>query len=134
MQNGILVKKGYIDFMTTLMTIELKELRFHAFHGLFEEEKLTGNEFGVNMSVSYRPPSPLMDKIADTIDYEQLYEIVKAEMKKRRDLLETLVIEIAEKVYESFPIVTKVVITISKLHPPIAGFSGNVSVSFQKEF
>jgi dihydroneopterin aldolase len=119
--------------MGTLMTIELKELRFHAFHGLFEEEKLAGNEFGVNLFVTYKPSSTKIDQITETIDYGRLYEIVSAEMNKRRDLLEALAAAIVEKVYQSFPVVTKVVITISKLHPPIAGFSGNVSVSLQKE-
>ena len=39
--------------MAGLMTIELTGLRFHAFHGLYEGEKIVGNEFDVSLYVSY---------------------------------------------------------------------------------
>jgi dihydroneopterin aldolase len=36
-----------------VITIELKQLRFLAYHGLYAEERKTGNEFEINLSVSF---------------------------------------------------------------------------------
>ncbi len=120
--------------MPALMTIELKELWFYAFHGLYPEEKKTGNEFEINLSADYLPGETVLTEIDTTIDYTRVYQIVKSEMNKPRPLLETLAMEIAEAIHDMFPQITKVDITITKLHPPIAQFAGNVGVRYQKKF
>jgi len=104
------------------MTIELKELRFYAFHGLYGEEKKTGNEFEVSLCVDFSP--------VETV----ITNIVKKEMQKPRALLETLAMEIVESIHVSFPQINKADISIKKLHPPIIQFTGSVGVRYQKEF
>ena len=116
------------------MTIELHQLRFFSFHGLYAEEKKTGNEFEVNLTVSYMPPPGLITGIEETVNYTKLSELVKEEMQKPRDLLETLVMEITGLIHSSFPQVKKVEIAVTKLHPPITQFTGTVGVRYQKEF
>jgi dihydroneopterin aldolase len=120
--------------MSNLLTIELKQLHFFAFHGLYEEEKKTGNEFEVNLSVDYKPGTVVISEIADTINYAELFDLVKAEMQKPRDLLETLAMEIVELIHSLYPQITKAVITITKLHPPITAFTGSVGVKYKKEW
>lgn len=120
--------------MTDLMTIELKALRFFAYHGLHTEEQKTGNEFEVNLVVSYYPVSGIITGIADTVNYVQLYELLKAEMQKPRDLLETFVMEVTEAIHLSFPQVKKIEMSATKLYPPIPQFSGTVGVTYQKKF
>jgi 7,8-dihydroneopterin aldolase/epimerase/oxygenase len=120
--------------MSNLLTIELKQLHFFAFHGLYEEEKKTGNEFEVNLSVDYKPDTVVISEIADTINYAELFDLVKAEMQKPRDLLETLAMEIVELIHSLYPQITKAVISITKLHPPIAAFTGSVGVKYKKEW
>lgn len=64
-----------------IMTIELKELRFYAFHGLYGEEKKTGNEFEVSLCVDFDPVETVITNIAVTVNYARLYEIVKRKCK-----------------------------------------------------
>lgn len=120
--------------MPAIMTIELRELRSHAFHGLYPEEKKIGNQFEINLSADYLPGEPVLTGIDNTVDYSQIYQVVMSEMKKPRPLLETLAMEIAEAIHDRFPQITKVDITITKLHPPIAQFTGHAGVRYQKVF
>lgn len=120
--------------MTDWMTIELKGLRFFAYHGLYAEEHKTGNEFEITLSVSYQPPAGMITSLRDTVNYVQLYELLKAEMQKPRELLETLVMEVTEVIHLSFHRIKKVEIEITKLHPPIPGFTGTVGVKYDREF
>jgi 7,8-dihydroneopterin aldolase/epimerase/oxygenase len=120
--------------MTGLITIELKQLHFLAYHGLYAEERKTGNEFEINLSVSYQPSSGTITGIADTVNYAELYTLLKSEMQKPRHLLETLVMELAEVIHGSFPRVKKVEISITKLHVPIAKFTGTAGVKYEKDY
>ncbi len=89
--------------MPGLLTIELKQLHFFANHGLYAEERKTGNEFEVNLIVSYQPTSGTITDISDTVNYVQLYDLLKAEMQKPRHLLETFVMEVTELIHAAFP-------------------------------
>ncbi len=120
--------------MTDLITIELKGLHFFAYHGLYAEERKTGNEFEVNLIVSYQPSSGTITGISDTVHYVQLYDLLKIEMQKPRDLLETFVMEVAEIIHLSFSQIKQIEITVSKLLPPIPNFTGTVGVKFSKCF
>jgi dihydroneopterin aldolase len=120
--------------MAGLLTIKLNNLRFFARHGLYAEEVKTGNEFEINLSVSYLPDTILVTDIETTVNYISLYELVKAAMQKPTPLLETVVMVIAEKIHQEFPQVKKINISISKLHPPIAKFTGEVGVRYEREY
>lgn len=120
--------------MSNLMTIELKKLQFFAFHGLYEEEKKTGNEFEVNLFVDYIPNTVIITDMSATINYAELFELVKTEMQKPRGLLETLAMEIVELIHSLYPQIVKAEISITKLHPPIATFTGSVGVQYSKRW
>ena len=120
--------------MTNTITISLTKLRFFAYHGLYAEERKVGNEFEVNLHVSYTPQENVITELDHSINYVKLHELVKSEMQLHRDLLETFVMELAQKIHLGFPLVKKVEISIDKLHPPIAAFTGNVGVRFTKEY
>ena len=120
--------------MISVMTIELKQLRFFAYHGLYEEERKTGNEFEVTLIVTCQPLSGTITDISDTVNYGELYQLLKTEMQKPRDLLETLVMEIAEIIHISFPTVKTIEISVTKLFPPIVKFTGTVGVRYAKEY
>jgi 7,8-dihydroneopterin aldolase/epimerase/oxygenase len=120
--------------MPALMTIELRDLHFHAFHGLYPEERKAGNDFRVWLQVNYQPPEEVITAIEDTINYAALFDIVQKAMQSPVDLLETLVMEIADTIHVRFPQVIRISISIHKLHPPIARFTGEVGVKFEKEY
>lgn len=115
-------------------TIQLHHLRFFAAHGLFAEETLTGNEFDVNIALSVKAPKEKITAIEDTINYAAVYSLVKEIFARRQDLLETIAMDVAEQIKAQFPAVRKLSVQITKLHPPIAGFTGSVAVTYRKRF
>ena len=117
-----------------MVTINLKQLRFFAHHGLYEEERKVSNEFMVDLEVSFHSTVPVITVMSETINYIRLYEITKKRMLETTDLLETLAATIVEDIHQSYPQVRKVIISITKKYPPVINFSGNVAVSYVKEF
>lgn len=120
--------------MPGLITVSLQNFIVKGFHGLFPEERKTGNDFEIHLSVQYEPETELVTEIAETINYATLAELVKARMKEPADLLETVAMQITADIHEQFPQVKNVDVSISKLHPPITGFVGKVGVQFHQEF
>jgi dihydroneopterin aldolase len=114
--------------------IELKQLRFLAYHGLYAEERKTGNEFEINLSVAYKPASGIITGISDTVNYSELYSLLKTEMQKPRHLLETFLMEVSEIIHLAFPQIKKIQISITKLHVPIAKFTGTAGVKYEKDY
>ena len=117
-----------------MITVELRQARFFAYHGIYEEERRLGNEFEVNLVVSHAIKKKKIKSIAETVDYVRLYELVNEEMKKPRDLLEVLAMEITEKIKSEFLQVKEIQITIRKLHPPIVNFTGDTAITYRKRF
>ena len=115
------------------MIVRLKNLKFFAFHGVFPEEKKAGNFYVVDLSV-HLPDSNMISDLQDTINYETLFEIVKNEMNKPRDLMETLAAEIATVIYHQEKKLKRVEISITKQQPPITGYSGSAGITYAKDF
>ena len=119
--------------MTDLFTISLNNVRFRAYHGLHPDERQKGNDFVVNMQVSFPPVSGSVVSLEDTIDYAVLFEIINSTMQQPVDLLETLVQTIVTNVSKQFPQVKKISVSVEKLNPPIDKFSGTVEVKYSKD-
>src|SRR5689334_24558922 len=102
--------------MPGLLTISLNNVRFRAYHGLHPEERQKGNDFVVNMQVTYKPGKEKVVALEDTIDYAELFKIINTAMQKPVDLLETLVQTIADSVHKKFPEIKAIVVSIEKLN------------------
>jgi dihydroneopterin aldolase len=120
--------------MSDLLTISLNNVRFRAYHGVYPEERQKGNDFVVNMQVSYVPDSGTILSLDDTIDYAKLFEIINSTMQQPVDLLETLVQTIAYNVHKQYSQIKEVNVSVEKLNPPIDKFSGSVEVKFSKKY
>ncbi|MBW7892811.1 MAG: dihydroneopterin aldolase [Chitinophagaceae bacterium] len=117
-----------------MIKIALHQLKFHAYHGLYKEERTAGNDFEINLTVSFDEPSSRITKLEDTINYAQLYELVKDRMAIPEPLLETLVMDIARQIKEKFARVREIDISIRKMKIPLINFLGEASVSFHKQY
>ncbi len=116
-----------------MLSIQLNNLTFFAFHGLYEEEKLIGGEFEVNISIDYMPQTPVITSITETIDYSAVYTLVKEYMSIPTPLLETLAMNIAHGVLQKFSLAERIEIFIKKVQPPFPNFEGNVQVMYRTE-
>ena len=120
--------------MFSFFTIELKNLRFFADHGLYEQELKTGNEFEVEVSIECKAPEEVVHSIDQTINYVDAYNIVRTVFGQRTKLLETAAMQMSNQLKNRFPEAEKIIVRITKLHPPITGFPGAVSVVYTKVF
>ena len=113
-----------------MLTIQLLNLSFFAYHGIHEEEKKWGGEFEVTVTISHQPTKNPVVHINETIDYVSVYKLLKQHMENPRSLLETVVTTFANDVFAHFSQAEELSITIIKKHPPIAAFEGSVAVSY----
>ena len=120
--------------MSSLLTISLNNVRFRAYHGVYPEERQKGNDFVVNMEVSYVPNTGTIVSLSDTIDYSSLFEIINTIMQQPVELLESLVKQMAQTVHEKFSEVSEVTVSVEKLNPPIDRFSGSAKVTYSERF
>lgn len=117
-----------------LVTIHLNNLRFFAYHGLYEEEKQLGNEFELNIVISFISKKEIIEHMSDTINYATIYELAKKEMLQPRELLETFLSQLAEKIKEKFPETTALKMTLYKLQMPLNNFKGKIGVEIEKNY
>ncbi|MBX9785647.1 MAG: dihydroneopterin aldolase [Chitinophagaceae bacterium] len=116
-----------------MIAVHLKELKFHAYHGLYAGEEKTGGPFEVSLSVWYEPSAPVM-QLEQTINYVTLFEIVKQHMQQRSSLLETVAENICSNIYTTFSVIQKVELSIYKGSPPIEGFEGKTGITMIKTY
>lgn len=120
--------------MAGVITVELTGLRFFAYHGVHEEEAIVGNEFEVDVYIDHSAPEQVINSLDDTINYAAVYALIKEEMQVRQALLETCVMQIADKLHQEFPRIERIKITLRKLQAPIVNFIGAVGVTYTKAF
>lgn len=118
--------------MTELLTIKLENLRFYSYHGLYPQERQTGGEYQVDLHIDVEPANKLMPltDLSQTIDYTQLFAIVKGQMGMPRDLLETLAISMVEEIKAHYAC-KRIAVEIKKFTIPINEFSGNTAVRYE---
>jgi dihydroneopterin aldolase len=100
--------------------IALEGLEFHAFHGVYPHERESGNYFEVDISVDAEIKNvSSSDSLETTVNYEDLFRIVKSVMESPAKLLETVGEKTIAQIFAELPAVQKVELRISKLNPPI---------------
>lgn len=112
-------------------TVRLENAHFFARHGVLPQEKIVGNEFRVDIGVSFDAPAAFSDAdIETTVSYAHLYDIAREVMETPFQLLETVAAEIADRIADRFGTVDEIKVKINKLRPPISGFDGSASVEY----
>jgi dihydroneopterin aldolase len=116
-----------------MLTIGLEQVHFHAFHGLYPEESIIGNEFIVDVYVTI-PGTQHIDSISETVNYQGLYNIVKDVMAIPQRLLEQVVYDMNNAIKEKYPEIQKSVISLRKMNPPMGASVRNSVVSIEKNY
>src|SRR5690606_31871826 len=109
--------------------IQLEGMSFYGTHGVLTEENRLGQRFSVDLELFLDiTKAAQKDLLKHSINYAEVYDTVKSEVEGTEvKLLETLAENIAQKVLTAFQI-QQVRVKVRKLHPPIKGFDGTVSV------
>ena len=109
--------------------VSLRNVRFHAFHGVMPQERRVGADFLVSLRVGYPLETAMRsDEVADTLDYAALYDLVAKEMQQPSNLLEHVAGRIAEAIGKAFPQVTSIDLELTKLNPPMGADCDGASV------
>lgn len=113
--------------------LNLNDLEFMACHGVLAEEKVTPQKFVVDVKVETDlvTESALTDNIDDALNYVGIYELITQVMTKEQyDLIETIAMRISQEIVNNYEDVVSVDVKVTKVNPPIPGFSGTVSCEY----
>lgn len=147
LKQAIEIMESKINSQATLrpprQRVALCDLRFFAYHGFYPEEQVLGNEYFVDVAVSFDYREPETDPAAvhndpdsglgaderqkadapfgHTVNYEILYQLIREEMEIPRKLLETACYDIFERLQLNFPFLETITVRIRKSNPPFGG-------------
>lgn len=110
--------------------IGLEGVRFFAYHGFYPEEQILGNEFIVDIITEMDVLSDGDDELANTVNYERLFEIAALQMQKTQKLLETVALGILNTIKDDFPSIDTICVSIRKTRLPLRGEINNSLVEF----
>jgi len=100
--------------------IALEGMRFYAYHGYYEEERLIGNDYIVDvyLNVNFKHAAA-SDDLNATVNYETIYRIAKLEMKESSKLLENIAARIIDRIISVCTAVQAIKVRITKENPPM---------------
>lgn len=114
--------------------IELENMEFYAFHGHYNEERIVGNKFLVNVTIETDLEKPAKsDNLDDALNYQKVYQLIREEMGKKSHLLENIASRILDSLYMNFNSIKSAKVKISKLNPPMGGKMDSVSITMDRK-
>lgn len=103
-----------------LSFVHIDDIRLHARHGVLPQEQSTGNDYSINIRIGYDiSRAMLTDDVADTLNYAEVYNIVKEEMAIPSKLIEHVSGRIANRLMEQYADISSIELRITKLNPPM---------------
>lgn len=112
--------------------ISIEKMEFYAYHGCFAEERKIGTWFNVDLSMEVdTSKAEESDNLEDTVNYQEVYQVVKKEMMVSSKLLENVARRILNAIKEAFPTVSYAWVKVKKMNPPLGGKMESVSVELE---
>ena len=106
--------------MMTDSYIFLEDLRLFARHGVAEQERQVGNEYRVDVRLRTDiARAARTDDVADTVNYAEVYYLIRREMDCPSCLLEHVAGRMCRSLLAQFPTVSEVQLTLRKRNPPM---------------
>ena len=113
--------------------IKLTNIRTYSYHGCLAEEAAIGADYRVDLEVKTDlRQSALTDDLTDTVDYVFLNRVVTDEMAIRSKLLEHVAHRIIVRVFKESAAVSRILIRVSKINPPIGGDVEMVTIEMEE--
>ena len=113
--------------------ILLENMKFHAYHGVLPEEQLIGTTYSVTLKLVFDfSKAAREDDLSETVNYAEVYNLVKEEMQQRSKLIEHVAQRILDRVLSHFSSMESVEIRLSKHNPPLDGEVGRATVILSK--
>jgi dihydroneopterin aldolase len=114
--------------------IRIEQMEFYSYHGCFEEERIVGNRFVLDLEMETDMNlATQTDRIGDALNYQTAYELVKQEMKTTSYLLEHIASRILDALFNKFPNLLSATVKVSKMNPPMGGKIKAVSIELTRK-
>jgi len=114
-------------------TIKLKNIRTFSYHGCLVEESKIGSDYTVDLEIKTDLRKSMeSDDLADTVDYVHLNRVVVEEMAIRSKLLEHVAKRIIKRIFNELPAVSRILLSVSKINPPIGGDVEAVTIQIEE--
>ena len=111
------------------MKVHLNGLKIYAMHGVLDQENLVGAEYSINTSLTTDfSTAAKKDDLNGTINYAEVYHLIKEEMAIPSKLLEHVAYRISQRLFEHFPTVTEIELSINKQNPPMGAQCEEVGI------
>lgn len=117
----------------TMDYILLNELEFHAFHGVLPQETLVGNTYIMDLKLGVDLHKAChSDRIEDTLNYADVIDCIRIEMKQPSKLIEHVAERICEALKAQFPQIISIDIHLQKRNPPVQAQLKSASVQLHR--
>ena len=119
--------------MTTLKSsITLRALRFYAYHGVLPQERTVSGDYEVTVKADVDLSQAMeSDNVEDTVNYADLYEVIRQEMAVPSQLLEHVAVRMARRILNDFPTVDTLHVEVVKLNPPMGADCQGAAVAIE---
>lgn len=113
--------------------ISVNGIRCYAYHGCLEHEATIGGNFIVDIDIETDfEEAADTDDLSKTVDYVEVYNIVKQQMNIRSKLIEVVAKRICDTLLKNIQRIQTVEVKVTKLNPPINGDVEKVSVQIKR--
>src|SRR5574344_176708 len=104
----------------TSSSIFLHDIHFHAFHGVFDQERKVGNDSRVDIELFCNfTEASKTDELDNTVSYADIFNIIKEEMSIPSKLLEHVAERIVQHLFDSLPQIEEIHLSLAKRNPPM---------------
>ncbi len=113
--------------------ILLEEIEFYAYHGYFPEEQRIGGKYlvDIELDVDFSRAAET-DDLESTINYAQVYEIIRSEMNIPSKLIEHVAGRILKAMFNEFERLDFARVKLTKVNPPVEGQLKSVAVILEE--
>lgn len=113
----------------TDMYIHLKGLKLYAYHGVLPQENRVGAEYTIDLKLKTDfSLAAETDNLKGTVNYAEVFNSVKAEMRIPSQLLEHVAWRISKRILNDFSSVSEVHISLYKQNPPMGADCSQVGI------
>ncbi len=114
--------------------IEIKGIKSFGYHGVLESEKITGQDFYVDVVLELDlSRASVTDDVSDTINYAEVTDLVVAQITGDPvSLIEKLAGNIADRIKATYPQAAAVSVTVHKPQAPVNAQVKDISVTLNR--
>ena len=117
------------------MLIAIEGMRFYAYHGYYEEERLIGGYYAVDVQIEADVAGAgIDDDLSKTINYETIHAICKIQMREPQKLLESVLLNLFSAIKKQFSSIFRMTIRVRKTDPPLDGRVDSVFVEQSESY